>query len=42
MNADHYNPALPYHEPTDVATEIIKLAGQSIGSCVNMTLEETK
>lgn len=42
MNADHYNPALPYHEPTDVATEIIKLAGQSTGSCVNMTLEETK
>jgi len=42
MNADHYNPALPYHEPTDVAVEILKLARQSTGSCVNMTLEETK
>jgi NAD(P)-dependent dehydrogenase (short-subunit alcohol dehydrogenase family) len=42
MNADHYNPVLPYHDTTDVAVEILKLAEQSGSSCMNMTLEETK
>lgn len=42
MNADHYNPVLPYHDTADVAVEILKLAEQSGSSCMNMTLEETK
>jgi short-subunit dehydrogenase len=42
MNANHYNPALPYHEPKDVADEILRLANHMGSSCVNMTLEDTK
>jgi ribitol-5-phosphate 2-dehydrogenase (NADP+) / D-ribitol-5-phosphate cytidylyltransferase len=42
MNADHYNPELPYHDPRDVAEQILRLAGQEGHHCVNMTLEESK
>jgi short-subunit dehydrogenase len=42
MNADHYNPDLPYHDPKEVAVEILKLSTHHGSSCVNMTLEETK
>lgn len=42
MNAGHYNPNLPYHDPIDVAKEILKLAGQEGSNCINMTLEGAK
>lgn len=42
MNADHYNPDLPYHDPAEVAEQVLKLARHPGSSCVNMTLEETK
>lgn len=38
MNADHYNPELPYHDPADVANEIVRMASQEGNHCVNMTL----
>lgn len=41
MNADHYNPDLPYHEPEDVANQILELTRHTGSSCINMTLEET-
>jgi 2-C-methyl-D-erythritol 4-phosphate cytidylyltransferase len=42
MNADHYNPNLPYHDPQDVAQQILDLTRHAGSSCVNMTLEEIK
>ena len=42
MNSDHYNPELPYHDPGEVAEQIVKMAGQEGNHCVNMTLEEQK
>ena len=42
MNADHYNPDLAYHEPAEVAEQILELTRHSGSSCVNMTLEESK
>lgn len=42
MNADHYNPDLVYHEPAEVAAEIVKLASNPRGQCLNMILKETK
>lgn len=42
MNADHYNPDLAYHEPAEVAAEIVKLARDPKGQCLNMILKETK
>lgn len=42
MNADHYNPDLPYHDPTEVAEQILELTRHAGSSCVNMTLEESK
>lgn len=42
MNADHYNPDLPYHDPLDVAEQTLELTRHAGSSCVNMTLEETK
>lgn len=42
MNADHYNPDLPYHDPREVAMEILKLSTHHGSSCVNMTLEDQK
>ena len=42
MNADHYNPNLPYHSPEDVAMQILESTRHAVSSCVNMTLEETK
>jgi short-subunit dehydrogenase len=42
MNAGHYNPELPYHSPTEVANEILKLASRDGSSCLNMTLESAK
>ena len=42
MNADHYNPDLPYHDPKDVGKQILELTRQPGSSCVNMTLEEAK
>jgi 2-C-methyl-D-erythritol 4-phosphate cytidylyltransferase len=41
MNADHYNPELPYHDPAEVANQIVQMAGQEGSHCINMTLEET-
>jgi NAD(P)-dependent dehydrogenase (short-subunit alcohol dehydrogenase family) len=42
MNADHYNPDLPYHDPAEVAKQILELTRHASSSCVNMTLEESK
>jgi 2-C-methyl-D-erythritol 4-phosphate cytidylyltransferase len=42
MNADHYDPDLPYHDPAEVAKQILELARHFGSSCVNMTLEEEK
>lgn len=42
MNADHYNPDLPYHEPEEVAQEIVALTRHEGSHCVNMTLKESK
>ena len=42
MNADHYNPELAYHEPAEVADEIVKLARDPKGRCLNMILKENK
>jgi 2-C-methyl-D-erythritol 4-phosphate cytidylyltransferase len=42
MNADHYDPDLPYHDPADVAEQILELTRHFGSSCVNMTLEEEK
>lgn len=42
MNADHYNPDLPYHDPAEVAEQILELTRHAGSSCVNMTLEEQK
>jgi ribitol-5-phosphate 2-dehydrogenase (NADP+) / D-ribitol-5-phosphate cytidylyltransferase len=42
MNADHYNPNLPYHSTNEVADQILELTKHAGSSCVNMTLEEAK
>jgi len=42
MNADHYNSDLPYHDPAEVAKQILELTRHAGSSCVNMTLEEQK
>lgn len=42
MNANHYNPDLPYHTAEQVAQEILALTKCEGSNCVNMTLEESK
>lgn len=42
MNADHYNPELPYHEPKEVAEQILQLAKYDGSVCIDMNLEEQK
>jgi NAD(P)-dependent dehydrogenase (short-subunit alcohol dehydrogenase family) len=42
MNADHYNPDLPYHDPAEVAEQIITMTRHQGSHCINMTLEEQK
>jgi ribitol-5-phosphate 2-dehydrogenase (NADP+) / D-ribitol-5-phosphate cytidylyltransferase len=42
MNAERYDPNLPYHSTTEVAEKILELTRHSGSSCVNMTLEELK
>ena len=42
MNADHYNPDLMYHEPSEVAEQILQTAGYKGSVCVDMNLKETK
>jgi len=42
MNADHYSSDLPYHDPAEIAEQILELTRHAGSSCVNMTLEEAK
>ena len=41
MNADHYNPMLQYHEPHDVAREILTLVQAHASVCVDVQLEKS-
>jgi len=42
MNAAHYDPKLAYHEPQQVAEQVLAVIGGNSSICINMQLEKTQ